>query len=121
MGKGVIAAQKADKAIVCIGNHVYGTDRKWKYAPVPSDGREAVDRRALTLEQEDLAKLVYKANPNTILALVSSFPFAINWSEEKLPASLHVSHNRQELGNGLADVIFGDVNPAGRTNKTWVK
>lgn len=121
MDKAVVAAQKADVAIVCIGNHVYGTDPKWKYAPVPSDGREAVDRRALTLEQEDLAKVVYKANPNTILALVSSFPFAINWSQENLPAILHISNNSQELGNGLADVIFGDFNPAGRTNQTWVK
>ncbi len=121
MDKAAIAARKADVAIVCIGNHVYGTDPKWKYAPVPSDGREAVDRRALTLEQEDLAKVVYKANPNTVLVLVSSFPFAINWSQENLPAILHVSHNSQELGNGVSDVIFGDFNPAGRTNQTWVK
>lgn len=121
MDKAVTAARKADVAIVCIGNHVYGTDPKWKYAPVPSDGREAVDRRALSLEQEDLARVVHKANPNTILALVSSFPFAINWSQENLPAILHVSHNSQELGNGLADVIFGACNPAGRTNQTWVK
>lgn len=121
MDKAVLAAQKADVALVCIGNHVYGTDPKWKYAPVPSDGREAVDRRALTLEQEDLARVVHKANPNTILALVSSFPFAINWSQENLPAILHITNNSQELGNGLADVIFGDFNPAGRTNQTWVK
>jgi beta-glucosidase len=73
------------------------------------------------LEQEDLAKVVYKANPNTVLALVSSFPFAINWSQENLPAILHITNNSQELGNGLADVIFGKFNPAGRTNQTWVK
>jgi len=115
------AAQKADVAIVCIGNHVYGTDPKWKYSPVPSDGREAIDRKALSLEQEDLAKVIHKANPNTLLVLVSSFPFAINWSQENLPAILHVTNNSQELGNGLADVIFGDFNPAGRTNQTWVK
>jgi beta-glucosidase len=119
--KAVIAAQKADVAIVCIGNHVYGTDPKWKYSPVASDGREAVDRKALILEQEDLAKVIYKANPNTILVLVSSFPFAINWSQENLPAILHITNNSQELGNGLSDVIFGKFNPAGRTNQTWVK
>lgn len=119
--KAVIAARKADVAIVCVGNHVYGTDPKWKYSPVPSDGREAVDRKALSLEQEDLAKIVYKANPRTMMVLVSSFPFAINWSNENLPAILHVTHNSQELGNGLADVIFGTFNPAGRTNQTWVK
>lgn len=119
--KALIAARKADVAIVCVGNHVYGTDPKWKYAPVPSDGREAVDRRALSLEQEDLVKIVHKANPHTVMVLVSSFPFAINWSQENLPAILHITHNSQELGNGLADVIFGDFNPAGRTNQTWVK
>ncbi|NDV94918.1 beta-glucosidase [Dysgonomonas sp. 521] len=119
--KAYLAAQKADIAIVCVGNHVYGTDPKWKYSPVPSDGREAVDRKALSLEQEDLVKIVHKANPNTVMVLVSSFPFAINWSQENIPAILHITNNSQELGNGLADVIFGDFNPAGRTNQTWVK
>lgn len=115
------AAKQADVAIVCVGNHVYGTKADWKYSPVPSDGREAVDRKALSLEQEDLAKIVYKANSNTVMVLVSSFPFAINWSQENLPAILHITNNSQELGNGLADVLFGKFNPAGRTNQTWVK
>jgi len=55
------------------------------------------------------------------MVLVSNFPFAINWSQENVPAILHVTNNSQELGNGLADVIFGNVNPAGRTTQTWVK
>lgn len=121
MGEASLAAAKADVAIVCVGNHVYGTDPKWKYSPVPSDGREAVDRKALSLEQEDLVKVVHKANPNTVMVLVSSFPFAINWSQEHIPAILHITNNSQELGNGVADVIFGDFNPAGRTTQTWVK
>lgn len=121
LDKAFDVAKKADIAIVCVGNHVYGTDPKWKYSPVPSDGREAVDRKALSLEQEDLVKIVYKANPNTILVLVSSFPFTINWSQENLPAILQVTNCSQELGNGLADVIFGKYNPAGRLTQTWVK
>jgi len=121
MDKATIAARKADIAIVCIGNHPYGTDARWLVSPVPSDGREAVDRKALTLEQEDLVKLVNQANPNTVMVLVSNFPFAINWSQQNVPSILHVTNNSQELGNGLADVIFGNVNPAGRTTQTWVK
>jgi len=121
MDKAYIAASKADVAVVCIGNHPYGTNARWFYSPVPSDGREAVDRKALTLEQEDLAKVVLKANPNTVLALVSSFPFTINWSEEHIPSIVHIANNSQELGNGLADVLFGKVNPAGRTTQTWVR
>ncbi len=121
MDKAIIAARKADVAIVCVGNHPYGTDARWMVSPVPSDGREGVDRKSITLEQEDLVKVVAQANPKTVMVLVSNFPFAINWSQDNVPAILHITNNSQELGNGLVDVIFGDVNPAGRTNQTWVK
>lgn len=84
-----------------------------------SDGREDVDRQALSLEQEDLIKLVYAANTNTVMVLVSSFPYTINWSKDNIPAILHVSQSSQELGNGLADVIFGKISPAGRLVQTW--
>lgn len=121
MGQAEKAAADADVAIVCVGNHPFGTRTDWKFCPVPSDGREAVDRKSLTLPDEDMLKLVYKANPNTVLVLVSSFPYAINWSNEHIPSILHVSHCSQEQGNGVADVIFGKENPAGRTVQTWVK
>ena len=116
----VNAAREADVAVVCVGNHPYGTRPDW-FCPVPSDGREAVDRKSLMLPDEDLLKQVYKANPNTILVLVSSFPYTINWSQENLPAILHITHCSQEQGNGLADVLFGKVNPSGHTTQTWVK
>ena len=117
----VDAAREADVALVCVGNHPYGTRPDWFFCPVPSDGREAVDRKSLMLPDEDLLKQVYKANPNTILVLVSSFPYTINWSQENLPAILHITHCSQEQGNGLADVLFGKVNPSGHTTQTWVK
>lgn len=122
MGQAVKAAKASDIAIVCIGNRPAGPDpQRWMYSPVASDGREGVDRKSLTLSIEDLAKLVYKANPHTVLVLVSSFPFAIDWSQAHLPAILQVTHCSQELGNGVADVLFGKVDPAGRTTQTWVR
>ena len=90
MGKAVDAAKDADIAVVCVGNHPFGTKRDWFFCPVPSDGREAVDRRSMMLPAEHL------------------------------PAILHVTHCSQEQGNGVADVLFGKVNPAGRTTQTWV-
>jgi beta-glucosidase len=115
----VIAARQADIAIVCVGNHPLGFSMPWGVNHVPSDGREEVDRQALSLEQEDLVKLVYAANPNTVMVLVSSFPYAVNWSKEHVPAILHITQSSQELGNGLADVIFGKISPAGRLVQTW--
>ncbi len=114
-------AREADMVLVCTGNHPYGTDRTWKVCPVPSDGREANDRHSLQLPDEDEIRRLYAINPNTVLLLVSSFPYAINWSNEHLPAILHVTHCSQEQGHGVADVLFGKVNPAGRTTQTWVK
>ena len=115
----VTAAREADVAIVCIGNHPLSYGLGWGENQVASDGREDVDRQALTIEQEDLVRLVHAANPNTILVIVSSFPYTINWSKENIPAILHITQSSQELGNGLADVLFGKVSPAGRLVQTW--
>jgi len=116
----VIAAGQSDVAIVCVGNHPLSYGLGWGQNQVASDGREDVDRQAISLEQEDLVKLVYKANPNTVLVLVSSFPYSINWSKENIPAIIHVSQSSQELGNGVADVLFGKVSPAGKLVQTWI-
>jgi beta-glucosidase len=112
------AARAADVAVVVVGNHPT-CDAGWEQCPVQSDGKEAVDRRSITLEQEELVKKVYAANPNTVVVLKSSFPFAVNWTQGHVPAVLHLTHNSQEEGHALADVLFGDYNPAGRLVQTW--
>lgn len=119
-GRAVALAREADLVLVCTGNHPYGTMTNWKFCPVPSDGREAVDRQSLALPDEDLVRQLHAANPNTALVLVSSFPYAITWSKEHLPAIVHITHCSEEQGSGLADVLTGRVNPAGRTTQTWV-
>jgi beta-glucosidase len=115
----VIAARESDVAIVCVGNHPLSYGLGWGQSYVSSDGREEVDRQAISLEQEDLVKLVKAANPNTVLVLVSSFPYAISWSKENVPSILHVTQSSQELGNGVADILFGKESPAGRLVQTW--
>ena len=114
-----ILAKEADLAIVCVGNHPTNFGIGWGVNFVASDGREEVDRQALTLEQEDLVKVVHAANPNTVMVLVSSFPYTINWSKENIPAIVHIAQSSQELGNGLADVLTGKVSPAGRLVQAW--
>jgi beta-glucosidase len=113
-------AGAADVAIVCVGNDPIGVPGgAWEQVSEPSYGREAVDRKSITLEQEELIKKVYAVNPKTVVVLISSFPYAINWSQEHVPAILHMTQNSQELGNALADVLFGDYSPAGRLVQTW--
>jgi beta-glucosidase len=105
----VKAAKASDVAIVCLGNH-----------PL-INGKEEIDRLDLTLPpaQERLIQEVYKANPNTILVIIGSYPYAIPWAKEHLPAIVYTAHGGQEVGNSIADVLFGDYQPAGRLNMTW--
>ncbi len=105
------AARGADAAIVFVGNH-----------PL-INGKETMDRPDITLaeSQEKLVLAVLEANPNTIVVVVGSYPFSIAALQEKVPAILYTSHAGQELGNAVADVLFGEFNPAGRVNMTWYK
>jgi beta-glucosidase len=111
-------ARAADVAIVIVGNHPT-CNAGWAKCPLPSDGKEAIDRKSITLEQEELVKQVVAVNPRTVVVLISSFPYAIRWTEDHVPAILHMAHNSQEEGNALADALFGDYNPGGRLVVTW--
>ena len=127
------AAKSSDVAVVVVGNDpTCGPDmpRDWFQTPdgggtlpctVASDGREGRDRESITLEQEQLIKQVYAVNPKTIVILVSSFPFAINWSQAHVPAILHMTHSSQDEGTALAKVLFGEYNPGGHLVVTWPK
>jgi beta-glucosidase len=111
-------AHAADVAIVVVGNHPE-CNAGWDVCPTPSNGKEDMDRKTIALEQEDLVKKVFAANPKTVEVLRSSFPYAIVWSQQNVPAIVHMTHNSQEEGHGLADVLFGAYSPAGRLTQTW--
>jgi beta-glucosidase len=82
-----------------------------------------VDRKAITLPpgQEEFVRRVYEANPRTVLVLVVNFPVALPWAAANATTIVQATHASQELGNGLADVLFGDFNPGGRLAQTWPK
>ena len=103
------AAARADVAIVVIGNH-----------PLVN-GRETEDRVSLDLPaaQDRLIRQVHAANSRTVLVISSSYPFGIGWAQQHLPAILWSAHGGQEYGRALADILFGDADPAGRLTQTW--
>ncbi|MGB7537694.1 MAG: glycoside hydrolase family 3 C-terminal domain-containing protein [Anaerolineales bacterium] len=113
-------ARAADAVIVFAGNHPT-CHAGWAQCPDPTEGKEAVDRKAIHLPDEEWIRRVYAANPRTILVLISSFPYTIVWSRENLPAILWSSHGGQELGDAVADTLFGDSAPAGRLTQTWYR
>jgi beta-glucosidase len=113
-------AKSVDAVVVVIGNNPT-CGAGWNVCPTPSDGKEAIDRKSLTLAQEEIAKAALAANPKTVVVLQASFPFTTTWTEEHAPAIVEMTHNSEEQGDGLADVLFGDYDPAGRLTQTWVK
>ncbi len=105
--RAVSAAAAADVAIL-----VAGTNGDWE-----TEGR---DRTSIKLpgRQRELIERVAAVQPRTLVVLNAGSPVGLDWIE-RVPAVLCAWFPGQELGNALADVIFGDVNPAGRLPITF--
>ena len=103
------AAEGADAVVVAVGSMPF------------INGREDHDRPSLELAQAQrrLVEGVADANQRTVMVLENSYPTTIGWAHDTVPAVLWTSHAGQETGNALADVLFGDRNPAGRLTQTW--
>ncbi|MET8139772.1 glycoside hydrolase family 3 C-terminal domain-containing protein [Sphaerisporangium sp. NPDC005288] len=104
-------AKAADAAVVVVGSDPFVA------------GRENHDRTGLALgdSQQDLIAAVTKANPNTVVVLEDSYPTTMPKVQDQVGSLLWTTHAGAETGHALADVIFGDVNPAGRLTQTWYK
>jgi beta-glucosidase len=122
-GQAVKIATGADAAIVVVGNNPICGTTLWATCPSQYDSKEAVDRISIDLDpnQVTLIQAVFAANPKTIVVDMSSFMQAITSVQNSVPAIVQIAHSSQELGNALADVLFGAYNPAGRTSVTWYK
>lgn len=110
---GIVAAsdiaKDCDYAVACVGNNPMIV------------ARECYDRESIELPyfQSELVKNIYKANPNTVMCIISSYPYAVGELDDMLPSIIYTAHGGAEMGNALAETILGINNPAGRTPMTW--
>lgn len=107
--KAAATVKKSDKAVLVIGCN-----------PV-INSKEEIDRATLALPpfQQKLADAVLEANPDTLIILISNYPYLINELKKKAPAILLSASGSQEMGNGISDVMSGKCSPAGRLPMTW--
>lgn len=104
-------AAESDLVIVCNGNH-------------PTQvGREGYDREEITLppRQENLVRNALAVNKNTILLMVSSYPYAIDEFKDDCAAIVYTTHAGPEVGRAVANILSGKANPSGKTACTWYK
>ncbi len=87
------------------------------------DGFKGGDRTNMNLPavQENLLKELQATGTPTVLVLTSGSAMAVNWEKENIPAILQLWYPGEEGGTAMADVVFGDYNPAGRLPVTFYK
>lgn len=122
----VNAAMRADVVIAVVGGSS-ARDFKTKYidtgAAVVDEGTvsdmeagEGFDRASLDLlgQQNTLLKVLKATGKPLVIVHIEGRPLDKNWQKENADALLTLWYPGQEGGNALADVLFGDYNPAGR-------
>ncbi|MCB9852564.1 MAG: beta-glucosidase BglX [Phycisphaerales bacterium] len=73
----------------------------------------------LPAPQLELVKAVHATGTPTIVVLMTGRPIVIPWISENIQAIVEAWHPGVECGNAVADVLFGDENPAARLPVTW--
>jgi beta-glucosidase len=114
IAQAVEVARGADVALLVLGGNEDTNKEAWA-------DNHLGDRDSLELvgRQNDLVKAVLETGKPTIVMLINSGPLSINYIAEKVPAILEGFYLGQESGVGVADVLFGDFNPAGKLAITF--
>jgi beta-glucosidase len=118
--KAVAAAKESDVVVLVLGlsQRLEGEEMSIKI-----EGFSGGDRTNLNLPavQEQLLDAVNAAGKPVIVVLTSGGALSVNKAQEKAAAVLLAGYSGQQGGNAVADVLFGDYNPAGRLPVTYYK
>ena len=101
-------AKKSDVAVMVLGE-------------IDLMSGEAASRSSLKLSggQQELLEAVSAIGKPVVLVLVNGRPLDISWAAEHVPAILEAWYPGSQGGNGIADLLFGDANPAGHLPVSW--
>ena len=117
------ALKLADKSDVVIFVGGITSQLEGEETHVDYEGFRGGDRTNLRMPevQEHLLKALYKTGKPVVLVLTSGSALAVNWEKDNIPAIVQLWYPGEEGGTALADVLFGDYNPAGRLPVTFYK
>ena len=105
----VQTAKKADVVVMVLGGNEQTSREGW--AETHLGDRSSLD---LVGQQEDLAKAIFALHKPTVVILLNGRPLSVNYLAANAPALLEGWYLGQETGHGVADVLFGKVNPGGK-------
>jgi len=109
IAEAVETAKASDVAVLVVGSNEDTNKEAW--ADNHLGDRDSLD---LVGRQDDLVKAVLATGKPTVVMLINSGPLSINYIAENVPAILEGFYLGQETGVAVADVLFGDYNPAGK-------
>jgi beta-glucosidase len=116
----VSAARQSDASILVLG---ISAGLEGEEMTVNVEGFRGGDRTDISLpkSQEALLKAVAATGKPVVVVLLSGSALAVNWANDNVPAILEAWYPGGEGGTAIADVLFGDYNPAGRLPVTFYK
>lgn len=111
----VQAAQQSDVAIVFVGSSSTAFVR---HSSEPSTSGEGIDLSdiSLTGAQNELIQAVQATGKPVVVVLVAGKPFAMPYVKKNIPAVLAQWYAGEQAGTSIADILFGKVNPSGKTS-----
>jgi beta-glucosidase len=116
----VDAARRADAVILVMG---ISPRLENEEMCIKCDGFDSGDRTNIELPkvQQQLMEKVCAVGKPAVLVLTTGSALSINWAQKNVPAILLAWYPGQRGGSAVADVLFGDYNPAGRLPITFYK
>ena len=105
------------------GNYGMLTTRGMKINDLAKDLLGNRNNPTLWGDGEEVIKTVAGVNPNTVVIIHSVGPVLIgDWYEhQNITGIIWVGFPGQESGNAITDVLYGRVNPGGKSPFTWAR